>query len=414
VNRPNEPAATPSDLLSVEEARARMLAGVEPTGIETVDLAAAAGRVLASDLRARRTQPPFPASSMDGYACRAADIAAPPARLRVIGTAPAGRAYDGEVGQGEAVRIFTGAPVPKGADVVLIQEDATPQPDGSIIARAGTRAGANIRPVGLDFREGDVLLPAGRRLDWRALSLAAAMNHAVLPVRRRPRVAILATGDELVRPGEAPGPDQIVASNSFGVAAFARDLGAEPIDLGIAPDIEPAIAERAAAAIDGGADILVTLGGASVGDLDLVQSTLGAIGMDLGFWKIAMRPGKPLMYGRIGPTRVLGLPGNPVSSLVCALLFLSPLIRAMLGTGPLIEPEVDAVTGADLKPNDRRQDYLRATLGRDGAGPPIATPFDRQDSSMLSTLAHADCLILRPPNAPAAPAGSPCKVLPLS
>ncbi|MEJ1159359.1 molybdopterin molybdotransferase MoeA [Prosthecomicrobium sp. N25] len=408
-------AVSGSPLLSVEEARARMLAGVVPVGAESVALAEAEGRVLAEDLTATRTQPPFPASAMDGYALRAADIAAVPARLRVIGTAPAGRAFEGRLGAGEALRIFTGAPVPEGADTVLIQENAEVAADGTILALDATPRGRNVRPVGLDFQAGERLIDAGTRLDWRAVSLAAAMNHPVLQVRRRPRVAVLATGDELVRPGETPGPDQIVASNNFGVAAMVSALGGEPVDLGIAPDDEAAIGARIAAALETRADVLVTLGGASVGDLDLVGRTLGDAGMELAFWKIAMRPGKPLMAGRLGPMRVLGLPGNPVSSLVCAILFLKPLLRALLGVAPLLDPEVDAVAAVDLAANDHRQDYLRAEIeSRDESGLPRVRPFPVQDSSMLTRLARADCLVLRAPNAPPLPAGGRCRIIPLS
>ncbi len=397
-------------LISVEEALERLLDGVTPLGSETVPLAQANGRALAADLAARRTQPPFPASAMDGYAVRAEDIAQVPAVLRVIGEAPAGHGFAGCVGPGEAVRIFTGAPVPEGADTILIQENAERSGD-TLTALESAARGRYVRPAGLDFAAGTVLLTAGRRLGYREIALAAAMNHAVLPVRRRPKVAILATGDELVLPGTEPGPDQIIASNSFGLAALVSDCGAEALDLGIAADSKAALAERIRAARAADADVLVTLGGASVGDHDLVQDVLGDEGMDLAFWRIAMRPGKPLMAGRIGPMRVLGLPGNPVSSLICALLFLRPLLRALQGLEPGTGSRDTAILAAPVAANDVREDYLRARLGRDATGALTVTPFSAQDSSMLATLASSDALIVRPPHAPALEAGAPVAIL---
>lgn len=397
-------------LISVDEALARLLAGVEPVGAEPVPLAAANGRVLAGDLAATRTQPPFAASAMDGYAVRAEDISALPASLRVIGEAPAGHGYAGTLQPGEALRIFTGAPVPQGADTILIQENATR--DGDTIAALETAPrGRFVRPAGLDFTQGEVLLRAGERVGFRELALAAAMNHAVLPVRRRPKVAILATGDELVEPGAEPGPDQIIASNHAGVAALVADCGGEPLQLGIAPDNRQAIAAAIAAAREARADILVTLGGASVGDHDLVQEVLGDAGMDLAFWRIAMRPGKPLMAGRIGDMRVLGLPGNPVSSLVCSLLFLRPLIEALLGREVTARDRDHLPLAVDIGGNDRREDYLRATIRRADDGSETVLPSDRQDSSMLATLAHADALVVRPPHAGPLAAGARVPVI---
>ena len=346
---------------------------------------------------------------MDGYAVRAAD-AGHGARLRVIGVAAAGRGFRGRVGPGEAVRIFTGAPVPEGADAVLIQEDADRSDEETIIVRDAVLAGRNIRPAGLDFREGDSLLQRGRIMDMAAMAIAAAMNYAAVPVRRRPKVAIVATGDELVPLGGTPGADQIIASNSYGIAALAREAGAVPYDLGIAIDDSAAIGRAIDAAVALPADILVTLGGASVGEMDLVRQTLEQKGMALDFWKIAMRPGRPLMFGRLGALHVLGMPGNPVSSLVCALLFLKPLIGALLGD-PYADMSEAAVLGGDLPANDWRQDYLRASLAERRDAPPVATAFPLQDSSMLSTLAAADCLIIRPPLAPPARAGEPCRIV---
>jgi molybdopterin molybdotransferase len=398
-------------LLPVETALAQVLDGAAPVDAEEVPVAEAASRVLARDLAARRTQPPFDASAMDGYAVRAADTAQG-ARLRLVGESAAGRRFPGRLGPGEAVRIFTGAPVPDGADTILIQENAGADGD-AVTALQSEPKGRFVRPKGLDFREGDVLLRAGLRLEPRHVALAAAMNHAAIPVRRRPVIAILATGDELVPPGGDPGPDQIVASNGVGLAAEVRLAGGAPLDLGIVPDRLDDTAQAIAAAISARADVLVTLGGASVGEHDLVRRALADAGMALAFWKIAMRPGKPLIFGRFDRLRVLGLPGNPVSSLVCAAVFLRPLIRALQGLSAALEGEAEASLGRDLAANDERQDYLRAGLEED-RGRLIATPFERQDSSMLATLARADCLVIRPPHAPPARRGDSCRILRLS
>ncbi len=397
-------------LISVEDALTRLLDRVEPLETQRVPLNEADGRVLAEDLAATRTKPPFAASAMDGYAVRAADVESVPSTLKVIGEAPAGHGFSGTVGAGECVRIFTGAPLPEGTDSILIQENATRDGD-TIVTSEATPHGLYVRRAGLDFTKGDVLLKAGTRLCYRSLALAAAMNHAELPVHRRPRVAVLATGDELVSPGTEPAPDQIVASNQFGISALTRAHGGEARMLEIARDDQVAIATQVRAALEWGADILVTLGGASVGDHDLVQESLGNEGMELAFWRIAMRPGKPLMFGHLGPMRVLGLPGNPVSSMVCGLLFLKPLLDGMLGQPSGSQRTEDAVLGEPLKANDRRQDYLRARLGRDEAGRLIATPFVLQDSSMLATLAEADALIIRAPHAKAAEAGDSVRII---
>lgn len=397
-------------LISVDEALKRLVAGVKPLETEDVPLAEANGRVLAAPLSARRTQPPFPASAMDGYAVRAADVAKVPATLQIIGEAPAGHGFSGSVGPGEAVRIFTGAPVPEGADAIVIQEDTRRDGD-RVTALESVPQGNFVRKAGLDFTEGQELISAGRRLNFREVALAAAMNHAHVRSVRRPRVAILATGDELVRPGDRPGPDQIIASNSFGVAALVEDCGGQPIDLGIAEDTEAALAVRIREAVAAKADVLVTLGGASVGDHDLVQDVLGSQGMELAFWRIAMRPGKPLMAGHIGSMRVLGLPGNPVSSLVCSLLFLKPLLLALQGMEIPARITETARLGANLAENDRREDYIRARLSHDDQGNIIATAFERQDSSMLATMTAADALIVRSPHAPAANAGEIVPIL---
>ncbi|MHA1190123.1 MAG: molybdopterin molybdotransferase MoeA [Alphaproteobacteria bacterium] len=392
-------------LLPVETALARILDGIAALPAEDVPLTDAAGRVLASDLAANRTQPPFAASAMDGYAVRAADVSAS-AALTLIGTSRAGERFTGHVSVGETVRIFTGAPVPDGADAILIQENAEVDAD-RVNPRENLTTGAFIRKAGLDFTQGDVLLHAGRILGPRALSLAAAMNHATLPVHKRPDVAILATGDELVPPGGNPGPDQIIASNSIGLATLVAECGGAPRDLGIATDTVEDLSAKIEQAAN--ADILVTIGGASVGDHDLVQSALTGAGMTLDFWQIAMRPGKPLMVGQLDGTIVLGLPGNPVSALVTGLIFLRPLVRAMTGQNPMITP-LSGQLAAPLPANDHRQDYLRAQIiGGNSREPhfriPKLMPASRQDSAMMATLATADALIIRPPHASAAETG---------
>lgn len=397
-------------LLPVENALGLLLAGAGPRGAERLAISRCAGRVLAGPVTALRTQPPFPASAMDGYAVRAADVAEPPARLRVIGQAPAGTPYEGRVGPGEAVRIFTGAPVPEGADSVLIQENTRLLGDGLVEAVAGVAEGRNIRRKGLDFEKGEPLLDAGRELDAAALSLAAAANHAELDVVRRPRVGILATGDELLPPGSAEiGPGRIIASNVYGIAALVEAAGGEALDLGIARDDRAIIAGTIDRAVDAGADVIVTIGGASVGDHDLVRDVLQARGASMDFWKIAMRPGKPLMAGSLGAARIVGLPGNPVASLVCGHVFLKPLVAALAGRAHAAMPR-DGVAGAPLAANDLRQDYLRA-VAREEDGRLVAYPSVLQDSSMLKVLADANCLIVRPPFAPACDAGAPCRLV---
>jgi len=390
-------------MISVEDAFARITGAFARLPAEQVALADALGRVLAADVVSRRTQPPADVSAMDGYAVRATDVAKVPVTLTQIGAAPAGAAFEGTVGKGETVRIFTGGVMPAGADAVVIQEDT--EADGDrILIKERAPAGHYVREAGLDFRAGQVGVAAGTRLGPREIGLAAAMNVPWLSVVRRPRVAILATGDEVVMPGDPAGPDQIMSSNGLALAGFVRERGGAPIDLGIARDDEAAL--RSAAAGARGADLLVTCGGASVGEHDLIQSALKPDGLDVDFWKIAMRPGKPLIFGRLGETPLIGLPGNPVSSLVCAILFVGPAIDAMLGLDPGAERTVTVALGADLGENDRRQDYLRATLARDASGALVATPFERQDSSMLSRFVDADCLIVRAPHAAPVKAGA--------
>ena len=399
-------------LMPVADALAAVVAGAKALPEEMVALDAAHHRVLARDLAALRTQPPLAMSAMDGYAVRAADAAQVATRLKVIGEGAAGRPFDTALRAGEAVRIFTGGVIPAGADAVVIQEDTVRDGDSIDITEAAV-AGRHIRPAGVDFHKGDVLLRAGRRLTDRDLSLAAGMNYPQLPVRRRPKVAVLATGDELVMPGATPGPGQIVYSNGYALRALARAEGADTIDLGIAADSIAATTDGIRRARDLGADILITSGGASVGDHDLVKASLEAEGVAIAFWRIAMRPGKPMMHGRLGAMRVIGLPGNPVSSYVCGFLFMVPLIRALSGRSDVHHATEAAVLGRDLAANDAREDYLRARLEQRADGVLVATPVDHQDSSLLGNLAAARALVIRSPFAAAASAGSPCAILKL-
>ncbi len=398
-------------LMPVAEALARVLADAQALPADRVALDAATGRVLAQDLAALRTQPPAAVSAMDGYAVRAADLAPIPVTLRLIGEVAAGHPFEGEVRQGEATRIFTGGVMPAGSDTVVIQEVTARDGDKVTIQKA-TAKSRNVRRQGIDFHAGQVLLREGRSLTDRDVMLAAAMNHAVLPVHRRPKVAVLGTGDELVAPGSTPGPGEIVYSNGFALIALARAAGAEVTDLGIARDRIEDIAAGVRRARDLGADILLTSGGASVGEHDLVQRALQSEGLDLSFWRVALRPGRPMMHGRLGAMHVLGVPGNPVSAYVCAFLFLVPLIARLSGRLDVEHVPETARLGRDLPANDERQDYLRATLepGPDG---PVATPLPDQDSSLMAPLAAAGCLVIREPHAPAASARSPCVILKL-
>jgi len=397
-------------LLSVDDARARVLAPARRLGEETVSLCDAQGRTLAQDLVARRTQPPVDVSAMDGYAVRAADLTTG-APLRLVGESAAGHGYNAPLNAGETVRIFTGAPAPAGADAILLQEDAVVV-DGGVTLREGASAGPHIRTAGMDFREGVAALAAGVRLGPAELALAAAMNHAAVPVARRPRVALLASGDELVLPGATPGPAQIIACNSFAVGAIARDAGAEVIDLGLFRDNLDDLERGIGLAREAQADILVTLGGASVGDHDLLRPALARQGMTLDFWRIAMRPGKPLIHGALGETHILGLPGNPVAAYVCAQVFLAPLLRALQGDPAAAADRSEVVlAGADLPPNKGRRDYMRAKLSTDPQGRLMATPQPLQDSSLLTELQQSQALLIREPHAPALAAGAPVRIL---
>jgi molybdopterin molybdotransferase len=397
-------------LIPVAEALARVLAGAEPLPAEPTPLTHAHGRVLAADLVALRTQPPANVSAMDGYAVRAADVAKVPVKLKLVGEVPAGHPFTGAVAAGEAARIFTGGVLPAGTDTIVIQEHTTREGDTVVVTTTAGK-GRHVRVAGLDFTHGQVLLAKGRRMTDRDLALAAAMNYAVVPVHRPAKVAVLATGDELVMPGTAAGTGEIVYSNGYATMALARREGCEIIDLGVVPDrlAETAAAVRRANELD--ADILATSGGASVGEHDLVRNALAAEGLALSFWKVALRPGRPMMHGRLGAMHVLGLPGNPVSAYVCAVLFLVPLIRRLGGRSdvePVLEP---ALLGCNLDANDDRADYLRARLAPGPDGLPIVTPAPIQDSSMLRPLAQADCLLVREPHAPPAKAGSRCAIL---
>ena len=399
-------------LMPVTEALARVLQGAIPLPAELTPLGDAHGRVLAADIAARCTQPPADVSAMDGYALRAADVVTVPATLKLIGEVAAGHPFPGAVGVGQAARIFTGGVLPSGADTVVMQEDTRREGDAVIIGKTLAK-GRNVRSQGLDFARGDVLLGRGRRLTDRDLMLAAAMNHPSLPVHRSPKVAVLGTGDELVAPGSTPGPGEIVYANGFALMALARREGGTVFDLGVVPDRVDDTVAAVRRARELGADILVTSGGASVGDHDLVQQSLGVEGLALSFWKVALRPGRPMIHGRLGQMHVLGLPGNPVSAFVCALLFLVPLVRRLAGRGDLA-PEADsAVLGSDLPANDERTDYLRATLTRGANGMLVATPLPIQDSSLMAALAKADCLVIREPYAPALKAGGRCSIVKL-
>ena len=394
-------------MIGLDEARDRILAPLRRTAAEIVPLAEAWGRVTAAEVTARLTQPPRDSSSMDGYALRAADGAFG-ATLSVVGSAPAGHPWAGTLGAGEALRIFTGSVMPDGADAVLLQEDAT-SAGSRVTVRDAVTPGLWVRRAGQDFARGDTLVPAGKRLNSRDIGLLAAGNHAWVAVHRRPRVAILATGDEIALPGDPIPPGGIVSSNAHALAALVRACGGEPVVLPVAPDDRAAFAAVADAAR--GMDMLVTIGGASKGEHDLVQSALGECGLQVDFWTVAMRPGKPLIHGRLGEVPMLGLPGNPVSALICGIVFLLPAIGRLSGLPGDVPPLAPAVLGAALAANDGRADHLRATLAVRADGTLVATAFARQDSAMLRVLSQADALILRPPYAPASPAGAAVPII---
>ncbi len=383
-------------MITVDEALTHLFAQVSPMPVEYIALRQAAGRVLAQDVIAQRTQPPFAASSMDGYAVRRAEVE-PDAMFKVMGEAAAGHRFEGAIKAGQAVRIFTGAPVPEGADFVVIQEDVTRRGDLITLSHnIGDKD--NIRPAGGDFLEGQPLT-APRLLRPADIALLAAMNIAVVPVHRKPVVAIMATGDELVQPGEQPGPDQIIASNTYGLAAQLDALGATTRLMPIASDNIPSL--KRSFELAQGADLIITIGGASVGDHDLVAPVAAELGMEQAFYKVAMRPGKPLMAGRMGDAAMVGLPGNPVSALVCGTVFVAPMVRAMLGLGEAAAPRRQLPLATDIPSNGPREHYMRSVIAQ-GA----VTPEQRQDSSLLSVLASANALMVRPPHDPEQPAGA--------
>lgn len=393
------------------EARRRILAAAMPIeDIEQASLVLCLGRTLADDVAALRTQPPFSASAMDGYAVRAGDLLGGEA-LTVIGQSAAGHPFGEAIGHRQAVRIFTGAVVPEGADTILIQENARLLAEARVLPTQSETKGRFVRRAGLDFKTGDVLLKAGLVLDGRHIGLAASMGHQVIPVRRKPKVAILSTGDELVLPGESTRAGQIISSNALALAAMATQAGAEHHDHGIVPDTLAATRDAIMRASDG-ADILITSGGASVGEHDFVQAALQEAGFIINFWKVAVRPGKPLMLGVRGRTICIGLPGNPVSSMVCGLLFVAPLIRLMLGqANAAADGREPARLSTPLPANDMREEYMRASLRRDADGQWLVTPFPVQDSSVQRLMAAADALLIRPAHAPAAAAGDPCEII---
>ena len=398
-------------MISVAEAYHALLRDVELISeTESCALAEAHGRLLAKAVTAVRDQPPFPASAMDGYAVRAGEAGAG-RTLRVVGESKAGQAFHGSLRDGECVRIFTGAPIPLGCDAILIQEDAEDAGDGAIRSRGDLSTGRFVRPRGIDFEAGATLLPTGTPLTPGALTLAASAGYATLSVRRRPIVAVIATGDELVEVGTAPGPDEIFASSVFGVRAILESAGAVVHDCGIAADTCDDLDRALDRARDFEADLVVTLGGASVGDHDLVRPVFAARGVDLSFSKVAMRPGKPLMHGRAGRRHYLGLPGNPVSSLVCTRLFGCAVVAALRG---VVRPDrwLDATLERAMPANDEREEFARGRLVDPGGM--VVRPVDRQDSSLVTRYAGADVLIHRPPHAPEAPAGEPCRILPIT
>ena len=397
-------------MISVDEAREKIFQDLIPVGTEVVPINAALGRVIVEDIHPRRTQPPTDMSAMDGFAVRAVDVKTVPVTLKIVGEVAAGGCFTGVIKTGEAVRIFTGAPLPAGADTIIIQED-TEFDAGQVTVKEEAAKGTYVRPAGLDFKEGQIGLVAPRRLTARDIGLLAAMNIPWVTVRRKPVIALLSTGDELVRPGEPVGESQIISSNSLLIGAMIEAAGATALDLGIARDTEADIREKARSARS--ADMLVTLGGASVGDHDLIQPALASDGLNVDFWRIAMRPGKPLMFGQLKGQPLLGLPGNPVSGMVCSLLFLLPALDALVGLPPQRPPQLPARLAHDLKANDQREDYMRAEIIGMENGIPVVRLFDRQDSSMLSVLAAADCLVMREPLASALPKGSEIMMIPL-
>lgn len=397
-------------LLPVADALSAILKNLPPLDTERVALDDASGRILAEDLTAKLANPPFSASAMDGYAVRATDIQKAGTKLKVIGEAAAGHEFTDTASAGDAVRIFTGAPLPTGTDTIVIQENTERDEELVTISETAPR-GNFVREKGSDFAEGETLLFKGEILHPRLLNLAAAMNHGILPVIRKPKVAIIATGDELILPGNKPTQDQVICSTPFGLEAMIKNAGATPIKMGIAGDSLEALNESLRRSAD--ADIVVTIGGASAGDHDLVQQALKNIGVEMNFWKINMRPGKPLMFGKRDQQRYLGVPGNPVSAMVCAAIFLRPLIKSMLGQNPAQDNQLTGTLAAPLEANGGRQHYMRAQMASSSEGKLTITPAQTQDSAMQRTLARSNCLIVRKPKAPEANPGDEVNIIPI-
>ena len=390
-------------LLPVKKAQAKLLAMIRPLAPETVTLADADGRILVQDVSAKLTQPPFDASAMDGFAVRAADVETVPADLKVVEEIPAGHIATREIGPGEAARLFTGSPVPQGADTVIMQEDTTyPEDYSSLTINEAPRPGQHIRPRGGDFTTGETLLKAGTRLLPRHITLAAAMNHDVLQVSHRPRVGVISSGDELLPAGTEPGPGQIIASNSIGLCQSLKQWGAHPTDFGIVKDRLADLTSAIARASE--LDLIVTIGGASVGSHDHVIDAIKGAGGTIELWRVAMKPGKPVILGEVEGTPLIGLPGNPVSAFVAAEIFLRPAVNALSSAKPFAKPFLVRLA-TDLPATTTRETYTRATLAPGEDGVPVATPLRKQDSSMLSALSQADVLLKRPLDSPAAAAG---------
>lgn len=403
-------------LIPAEGALQIVLDGIKPTASKKTPLATAANRILCEDLVSLRTQPPFDASAMDGYAVRQEDLSNLPVELSVIGESRAGVPYnDGVINSGEAVRIFTGAVVPEGADSIVIQENTKTENQSRINVLSGVPKGKFIRKAGLDFSEGEKLLLKGQELTPSRLALAASMNHAEVFVHEEPKIALLSTGDELVLPGNTLEDGQIIASNTFGLLASIQNSGGKPLDLGIIPDTTDALKAAFINALEAGVDLIVTTGGASVGDHDLVMQSAKEIGFEFRIAKIAMRPGKPFLFASLvhnGKTVYLtGLAGNPVSSLVAFNVFVRPMIQLMSGRSAEAIARQSAILGRDLGENDERAEYMRATLETTPDGQLVATPFDSQDSSMLANLVRAQCLVYRAVKAPAANVGDPVEIV---
>lgn len=396
-------------MISVAEARASIISALSPSGIEAIPVMDTLGRVLAVNAVARISHPTADVSAMDGYAVKAAE-AAQGATLKVVGTSSAGHPWNGNLQSGQALRIFTGAYVPTGADAIVIQEDTTTAGETVTITEAAT-TGRHIRPLGQDFKTGATVLYAPRRIGYRDVGLLAAMNLAQVDVYKKPRIGVISTGDEVVMPGDEVKHGQLVSANGPGLCAFIAAHGATPVHLGVAKDDATSLKTMAEAAT--GLDMLVTSGGVSVGDHDLIAKVLGANGLNVNFHKIAMRPGKPLLFGDLKGTPFFGLPGNPVSAMVCAILYLGPALEKMQGLEGAAPATLKARLSIGLKANDKREDFLRTTLERTETGDLIATPYSKQDSAMISTFAKADGLLIRPPFAPEARAGDTVDVIDL-